>query len=182
LKDETSQGEHYVAVQYVAESNAAGTITLSGDQGLAKLTVKTPTQNSHAATKKYVDDAKSACYSVNGGSLHGDIDLVGDGSAISGVIVFNNDAEANTPYIIADLPENDPGDNAKLRFGGVWDDTEVILEGIAEPRSNSHAATKKYVDDRALPIVSTSDNGKIPMVVNGKWQAVTLLYAEEEDF
>lgn len=92
--------------------------------------------------------------SNGGGALYGDIDLVGDGSAISGVIVFNNDAEANTPYIIADWPEYDPGDNARLRLGGVWDDTAVILDGIAEPREDNHAATKKYVDDKVATAAS----------------------------
>lgn len=156
-----------LSIAYGDIGNDVLNLVRNSNNAAPKVTVGTPTSGNHAATKKYVDDNiptkvsdlendlefaqiddLAGFLSNGGGALYGDIDLVGDGSAISGVIVFNNDAEANTPYIIADFPEYDPGDNARLRLGGVWDDSEVILDGIAEPREDNHAATKGYVDNK----------------------------------
>lgn len=50
----------------------------------------------------------------------------------------------------------------------------VMLNNIADPATNYDAANKHYVDSKALPTTSTSDNGKVLSVVNGAWAAAAM--------
>lgn len=50
----------------------------------------------------------------------------------------------------------------------------VMLNNIADPATNYDAANKHYVDSKALPTTSTSDNGKVLSVVNGVWAAAAM--------
>lgn len=43
------------------------------------------------------------------------------------------------------------------------------VEMRADPTTNMQIATKQYVDNLALPVVTTADNGKILKVVDGVW-------------
>lgn len=188
LKDEASHGEHYVAVQYVAEDDVAGTITLTGDRGLAKLTVKTPTQNSHAATKKYVDDKVVGCLPVAGGTVTG-------ATTFNGVTTFTKDADfSNSIHDTIQLRTWNENTGSEILFtafpesNGIsfyradTDDMPLIPISVGTPQTEYDAATKGYVDDRALPAVTSADNGKILMVVDGKWKGVILPLAEEATF
>lgn len=50
----------------------------------------------------------------------------------------------------------------------------VMLNNIADPATNYDAANKHYVDSKALPTTSISDNGKVLSVVNGAWAAAAV--------
>ena len=57
-----------------------------------------------------------------------------------------------------------------------WDGNEVLAGKLtvgAAPTADMDVATKRYVDNKALPSVTTSDNGKVLSVVNGTWSAAT---------
>lgn len=89
-----------------------------------------------------------------------------------------------------------------LKFSSVTSENGVILRNIANPRNNEDAVNKLYVDTRslptggaagqvlkktsstdyavewgavdALPSITSSDNNKVLMVVNGAWAAASL--------
>lgn len=48
------------------------------------------------------------------------------------------------------------------------------IKNLATPIENNDAANKGYVDNKALPTTSTSDNGKVLSVVNGAWAAAAM--------
>lgn len=48
------------------------------------------------------------------------------------------------------------------------------IKNLAAPTQNTDAANKHYVDSKALPTTSTSDNGKVLSVVNGTWVAAAM--------
>lgn len=51
---------------------------------------------------------------------------------------------------------------------------DIRLTGLAAPTKDTDAANKHYVDSKALPTTSTSDNGKVLSVVNGAWAAAAM--------
>lgn len=48
------------------------------------------------------------------------------------------------------------------------------IKNLAAPTQNTDATNKHYVDSKALPTTSTSDNGKVLSVVNGAWAAAAV--------
>lgn len=48
------------------------------------------------------------------------------------------------------------------------------IKNLAAPTQNTDAANKHYVDSKALPTTSASDNGKVLSVVNGAWAAAAI--------
>lgn len=48
------------------------------------------------------------------------------------------------------------------------------IKNLAAPTQNTDAANKHYVDSKALPTTSASDNGKVLSVVNGAWAAAAM--------
>ena len=48
------------------------------------------------------------------------------------------------------------------------------IKNLATPIENNDAANKGYVDSKALPATSASDNGKVLSVVNGAWAAAAI--------
>lgn len=48
------------------------------------------------------------------------------------------------------------------------------IKNLATPIENTDATNKAYVDSKALPTTSASDNGKFLRVVNGAWAAVAM--------
>lgn len=56
------------------------------------------------------------------------------------------------------------------------------ITNLIDPQNNTDAATKKYVDDKSLPTVTSSDNGKVLRVVNGAWAAASLPSANGNSF
>ena len=51
---------------------------------------------------------------------------------------------------------------------------DIRLTGLAAPTQNTDATNKAYVDSKALPTTSASDNGKVLSVVNGAWAAAAM--------
>lgn len=51
---------------------------------------------------------------------------------------------------------------------------DIRLTGLATPTQDTDATNKAYVDSKALPTTSTSDNGKVLSVVNGAWAAAAM--------
>lgn len=48
------------------------------------------------------------------------------------------------------------------------------IKNLATPIENNDAVNKGYVDSKALPTTSASDNGKVLSVVNGAWAAAAM--------
>lgn len=48
------------------------------------------------------------------------------------------------------------------------------IKNLATPVENNDAANKHYVDSKALPAPSATDNGKVLSVVNGVWAAAAM--------
>lgn len=48
------------------------------------------------------------------------------------------------------------------------------IKNLVAPTQNTDAANKHYVDSKALPTTSTSDNGKVLSVINGAWAAAAM--------
>ena len=48
------------------------------------------------------------------------------------------------------------------------------IKNLATPVENNDAANKHYVDSKALPAPSATDNGKVLSVVNGAWAAAAM--------
>ena len=51
---------------------------------------------------------------------------------------------------------------------------DIRLTGLAAPTQNTDATNKAYVDSKALPTTSATDNGKVLSVVNGVWAAAAM--------
>ena len=54
--------------------------------------------------------------------------------------------------------------------------------GTTAPRpdyNQNNPRKADYIKNRPIPVPTAADNGKIAMVVDGKWAAVPVLFAEE---
>ena len=84
-------------------------------------------------------------------------------------------ATARGMYI--EIVGNGTSDRAKSNARTLdWSGNEVLAGKLtvgAAPTADMDVATKRYVDNKALPSVTTSDNGKVLSVVNGTWSAAT---------
>lgn len=116
---------------------------------LANVSIANPTQDSHGATKKYVDD-KKAVYDENYYGLT-------PTSPMSEAWIRTADSNATGAIIEAS------GDNV-LKVRGVHDATaNVRIENVADPVNQQDAVTKKYFDEHTLkgeyiPLTGTETN------------------------
>ena len=67
----------------------------------------------------------------------------------------------------------------KLAFGRFWQHVIAKLNNYATTESLNNAIAD--IELRNLPSVTTADNGKVLMVVDGTWQATTLSAAVNTD-
>ena len=168
----------------IIETSIAGFLPTSGGTMTGPLTLAgAPTNNLHAATKKYVDDSVSA---IDPGSNY----LAKSGGTMTGSLILagapTQDLEAATKAY-ADALAFEAGDVSSVngKAGAVILDADDVgavdksgdtmtgaLTLPGAPTDNLHAATKKYVDDgvgainnkigAASGIASLDSNGKVP--------------------
>ena len=68
---------------------------------------------------------------------------------------------------------DDPNYSIKLH-ATKQESRDIRLTGLAAPTKDTDAANKHYVDSKALPTPSATDNGKVLSVVNGAWAAAAM--------
>lgn len=122
--------------------------TFTGDVNLASskyLSVNEPTANAHATSKQYVDGKASALLGtsgVAGDTIYGALKAAADANTLAGQA--NTKAEAAMP-----------------KAGGAFEGNVSFNSGktltVNAPTSDSHAATKKYVDDKEKAIMGTAN-------------------------
>lgn len=122
--------------------------TFTGNVNLASgkyLSVNEPTANAHATSKQYVDGKASALLGTSGAAgntIYGALKAAADANTLAGQA--NTKAEAAMP-----------------KTGGAFTGNVSFNDGktltINTPTSDSHAATKKYVDDKEKAIMGTAN-------------------------
>lgn len=168
---QTSLGKADTALQN--HQDISGKLNKSGDtmsgalnMGNKKITsLAAPTNNTDAATKKYVDDkshshsnksvldgidssrvqAWNSTLSLDGGVMQGDLDMAEHG------IFFSYGPTVISSVSPGACDETDPSlvlEGIKINpQTGVSTVTDVILKGVATPIDNTDAVNKQYVDD-----------------------------------
>lgn len=138
-----------------ANNNANGRVSKAGDTMTGLLTLSgAPTADLHAATKKYVDDAKTSAINTAAS------DATNKANAVLGT--SDDDADDVTVYgaiakaDAAASAASNANDNANNRVAKSGDTMTGFLTLHAAPTSNLHAATKKYVDDAKSSAISTA--------------------------
>lgn len=122
--------------------------TFTGNVNLASgkyLSVNEPTANAHATSKQYVDGKASALLGTSGAAgntIYGALKAAADANTLAGQA--NTKAEAAMP-----------------KAGGAFKGNVSFNSGktltVNAPTSDSHAATKKYVDDKEKAIMGTKN-------------------------
>lgn len=137
-----------------AMPKTGGTFTGNVSFGSGKtLSVNTPTADAHAATKKYVDEAKSGAIATAAD------DATNKANAVLGT--STDGTTANTVYgakaaaAEALAAANNAKDNANGRVAKAGDAMTGFLTLHAAPTADMHAATKKYVDEAKSSAIST---------------------------
>ena len=124
----------------------------------------TPTANTDAVTKQYVDDADNLKLNLAGGTMSGDIAMGTNKVTGLGTPSANNDATTKT-YV-------DTADNLKLNTSGGTMSGPIAMggskvTGLGAPTANGDAATKQYVDGVAVAGISDGDRGDINVSNSG---------------
>ena len=122
--------------------------TFTGNVNLASgkyLSVNEPTADAHATSKQYVDGKASALLGTSGeagNTIYGALKAAADANTLAGQA--NTKAEAAMP-----------------KAGGAFEGNVSFNSGktltVNAPTSDSHAATKKYVDDKEKAIMGTEN-------------------------
>lgn len=126
----------------------AGEKSFTGNVGFVAgkyLTVNTPSADGHAATKKYVDDAKSG--------------LLGNSSATTtnGATIYDVKRAAAAAQTTADsaaTAASNANTNAEGRVSKGGDTMTGLLTLSGDPTKEMHAATKQYVDSKGNSALS----------------------------
>jgi len=124
----------------------------------------TPTANTDAVTKQYVDDADNLKLNLAGGTMSGDIAMGTNKVTGLGTPSANNDATTKT-YV-------DSADQLKLNLAGGTMTGPIAMggskvTGLGTPTANGDAATKAYVDGVAVAGISDGDRGDITVSNSG---------------
>lgn len=137
-----------------ANDNANGRVSKGGDTMTGLLTLSgAPTANLHAATKQYVDEAKTSAINTAAG------DATSKANAVLGT--SGDSASANTVYgaKAAAAAAATTAGNAMPKAGGTFTGNVSMGSGktltVNTPTADGHAATKAYVDSAA----STAKSG-----------------------
>lgn len=124
----------------------------------------TPTANTDAVTKQYVDDADNLKLNLAGGTMSGDIAMGTNKVTGLGTPSANNDATTKT-YV-------DSADNLKLNLSGGTMSGAIAMgnskiTGLGTPTDASDAATKAYIDGVAVSGIADGDRGDITVSNSG---------------
>ena len=116
------------------------------DMNKKKLTnVGAPSDNTDAATKKYVDDNSSGSATTSRLTVDSDIDMK-DRYRITNLITPQDSKDPATKYYV-DNTFLDRDGSYPMKGNLNMDNNKIV--GLATPTSNTDAATKKYVDDNS---------------------------------
>ena len=132
-----------------------GTVAMTGNLNLGSkkiVSLATPTSNTDASTKKYVDDTVAA------NKVNDSLFFRSDGSKkMTGNIDMNNNRilnlpmpnSNNQPTTVVYANSNYLKRNGLIPMGGDLNMAQFKIKNVATPTNNSDAATKKYVDDNS---------------------------------
>ena len=123
-----------------------GTVTMTGDLNLGNkkiVSLATPTSNTDASTKKYVDDSLSPYFKKDGSQkMTGAIDI--NNNRIYNLPMPRGN---NQPVTVIYANSNYLRINGNIPMMGNLNMNNRIIKNLATPSNDSDAATKKYVDD-----------------------------------
>ena len=144
---------NYVTIKYGYNSISSYYYLNFSRDGLGHKTVlsgiDTPKSSDHAATKGYVDGLIPTAYTSNPSM---------DGTASAG---------SSTSWAKGDHVH--PTDTSRMAAN-----LKGAVNGVAELDANGKVPITQIPDASKLPTVSSSDNGKVLMVVNGAWAVASL--------
>lgn len=181
----TGENIHFTKAADDAGRLAHGAAGADDTVPLARLKVASPIEDDDAATKAYVDNNAAGAGAVRYDAAQ-TLEAAQQFQArqninAAGVVMpqfqgFLTLAPANAPLGTGvGLSPSGSGNNFELDISDVNEGTPTLLTGVKTPNDTdtNAAATVEYVLGKALPSVTTADNGKILKVVNGAWQAVS---------
>ena len=124
----------------------------------------TPTANTDAVTKQYVDDADNLKLNLAGGTMSGDIAMGTNKVTGLGTPSANDDAATKT-YV-------DTADNLKLNLSGGTMSGAIAMgnskiTGLGTPTDAADAATKAYIDGVSISGIADGDRGDITVSNSG---------------
>lgn len=181
----TGENIHFTKAADDAGKLAHGAAGVDDTVPLARLKVATPTEGDDAATKAYVDnnaagagavryDAAQTLEVAQQFQARKNIGAVGHNSPQFQGLLALSPANAPLGTGVGLYPSGSVNDFT-LDISDVNEGTPTLLTGVKTPTdaNTNAAATVEYVLGKALPAVTSADNGKILKVVNGAWQAVS---------
>ena len=125
-----------------------GTVTMTGNLNLESKKIvglATPTTNTDASTKKYVDDSLDPYFKKDGSKkITGAIDM--NNNRIYNIPMPNGN---NQPLTVIYANSNYLRINGNIPMMGNLNMNNKIIKNLATPSNDSDAATKKYVDDNS---------------------------------
>lgn len=145
-----------------------------GNKGQLK-GIQTPTQNDHAANKEYVDNELSGCVKLNSNTAQTINSPISIANALS-IGAYKFSAETNAVRFSPGAVNKwmyfgDPnaGSNG-IYFAGLDFNEKVNVQGIKDPTQDTHAANKRYVDDKFASVnpgnITILDPNTVPSTSN----------------
>ncbi len=190
----------YVDTKFDALGGAAvdSKVNRSGDSMEGALTVLTPVDPSHAATKAYVDAvqvlAEAAQDSADAADANADLRVLKAGDTMtgtltaptfgldangsltlsSGVVTLNLDANDRIDFTrVANTIDFIIGSTTRLSLSNTGCSFSVVPTYSSNPTANNHLSRKAYVD--TVPVTKSS-------VANGTWTGSTALLTSDTSF
>lgn len=111
------------------------------------LFVGDPTYDNEAANKYYVDNKFEDCLSLDGGTLTGSINVSGPNAVSADTIMANSFLKIGSSSSVELKKGTDENEDPSLVLSTGINDS-ITLSGLKEPKSNSDAANKIYVDSQ----------------------------------
>ena len=135
-----------IAMQNYLKKDGTVTMTSNLNLGSKKIVgLATPTTNTDASTKKYVDDSLDPYFKKDGSKkITGAIDM--NNNRIYNIPMPNGN---NQPLTVIYANSNYLRINGNIPMMGNLNMNNKIIKNLATPSNDSDAATKKYVDDNS---------------------------------
>ena len=183
----TSEEINYLAgVTSGVQAQFSGKLALVGGTMTGAIVLHAdPSADSHAANKKYVDEADALKLNLTGGTMTGALVLPGDPTA--------DGQAARKAYVdsqVADAKSYADG-NVDMKVAKAGDTMTGFLTLHAAPTSDMHTANKKYVDQglATLRLDVDDDLGDVEIITTGlrsdvdtlKVDPVTKSYVDTQD-